>query len=328
MCDRWLRSLAPVLLFSVILACGHPASLQQPAGETRPAEPPVLPGQQGWWRDHVFYEVFVRSFADSNGDGVGDLRGLTAHLDYLNDGKPGGDDLGVDGIWLMPIHPSPSYHGYDVVDYRAVNPQYGTLEDLDVLLREAHRRGIRVILDLLLNHSSSEHPWFVSAREGPGARYRDYYIWRQEALPWTRPWDGAPVWHPMNGWFYYGLFWSGMPDLNLGNPEVESAMLGVMQIWLRRGVDGFRVDAARHLFESADGKLVDQPESHALVKRLREKLQPEFPHVLLVAEAWTDAYTVSDYYGKGDEFQLAFGYDTAAAVSKPNASWNSSAFPQ
>lgn len=257
----------------------------------------------------------MRSFQDSNGDGIGDLAGLTARLDELNDGDPSTTgDLGITGLWLMPIHPSPSYHGYDVVDYRGVNPQYGTMADLEAFLAAAHRRGIKVIIDFVLNHSSREHAWFQDSRNRVAKR--DWYLWRNDNPGWTQPWGPGPVWHPDNGAYYYGIFWSGMPDLNLGNPEVEAEMIDSMKFWLAKGIDGFRVDAARHFFESSDGVLFDQPESHALVKRLRAALAPEFPDALLVAEAWTNMQTVAQYYGDGDEFQLAFGFDTAAAIKQ------------
>lgn len=283
-----------------------------------PARPPATRPEvaAGWWRDAVFYEIFVRSFADSDGDGVGDLRGLTAKLDVLSDGEPtSGDDLGVTGIWLMPIHPSPSYHGYDVTDYQGVHPDYGTLEDFDAFLAEAHRRGIKVLIDFVINHASSQHPWFLESKD-PKSRRRDWFTWRDTPDPrWKRPWDDGPVWHADAGAHYYGLFWSGMPDLRLSNPEVEAAMLEAMRFWLRRGVDGFRVDAARHLFESEDGVAVDQPETHAFVRRLRAALVAEFPEALLLGEAWAGPEVVRSYFGEGgDEFQLAFSFATASAI--------------
>ncbi len=298
--------------FVIWAACKHgPNGDESPASDAGVVD--IGPSAQGWWRDRVFYEVFVRSFADSDGDGVGDFRGLTAQLDALNDGDPNtATDLGVDGIWLMPIHPTPSYHGYDVTDYRGINPDYGTPEDFDTFLVAAHARGIKVIIDFVVNHSSKEHPWFVSAAaNGP---YRDYYVWRNDNPGWTQPWGSGPVWHAAAGSFYYAIFWSGMPDLNLGNQAVENEMVEAMRFWLARGVDGFRVDAARHFFESADGQLSDQPENHPFVKRLRARLQAEYPEVLLVAEAWTTVGTVAQYYGEGDEYHLAFGFDSAAAL--------------
>ncbi len=269
----------------------------------------------GAWRDGVYYEVFVRSFADSDGDGIGDLRGLIAKLDTLNDGDPSTDrDLGVTGLWLMPIHPSPSYHGYDVTDYQAVRPEYGSQADLEALVAAAHQRGMAVIIDFVLNHSSTAHPWFQASSASPSSPERGYYRWRADDPGWTQPWGAGHVWHPLMGSYYYGIFWSGMPDLNLGNPAVEQKMVEAMRHWLGAGIDGFRVDAARHLFESADGQLSDQAESHALIRRMRSALEASFPQVLLVAEAWTDLATVSTYYGQGDEFNLAFGFDTASAL--------------
>jgi len=270
----------------------------------------------GWWRDKVVYEVFVRSFADADGDGVGDLPGLTSQLDYLNDGNPSTTtDLGVDALWLMPISPSPSYHGYDVTDYRSINSQYGTLDQFDALVQAAHRRGIRVLLDMVLNHSSSQHPWFVDSQAGPAAAKRDWYKWRtaEPVPPWTRPWGGDP-WYLLNGFYYYGLFSPGMPDLELGNAAVERELTDAMRFWLARGVDGFRLDAVRHYFESASGVLVDQPESHAFLRRIRSALQRDYPGLLLVGEAWTNVETVATYYGAGDELQLAFSFDLADAL--------------
>ncbi|MBI5067727.1 MAG: alpha-amylase [Deltaproteobacteria bacterium] len=259
----------------------------------------------------------MRSFADSNGDRVGDLAGLTQKLDYLNDGDPAtAGDLGVGAVWLMPIFPSPSYHGYDVTDYRSVNPVYGTLADFDAFVAAAHRRGIRVILDMVVNHSSSQHPWFALSRNPSDAK-RTWYSWRDAAPTsgWLQPWaGGGRAWWPLDGAYYWGLFGSGMPDLNLASPAVEAEMLDVLRFWLARGVDGFRLDAVRHFFESADGVVVDQPETHAFLRRLRSALSPEYPGVLLVAEAWTNLETVSSYYGAGDETQLAFAFDLADAV--------------
>lgn len=249
----------------------------------------------GWWRGEVFYEVFIRSFADSGSDGIGDLAGLTGKLDHIQ-------GLGAGAIWLMPIHPSPSYHGYDVTDYRAIHPDYGSLADFDELVRQARARGIEVVIDLVLNHSSSHHPYF---RTRP-----DFYLWRDQAPDWKRPWDGAPVWHEQGGRFYYGLFWSGMPDLNLASPAVEAEMLDVMRFWVARGVAGFRVDAARHLIEGPGGEQ-DRPESNALISRMRAALDEDRADVLFLAEAWTSLEAVASY---ASAYQLAFGFDVAGAI--------------
>jgi glycosidase len=178
-----------------------------------------------WWNDTVFYEIFVRSFYDSDGDGIGDLNGLTAKLDYLNDGDPSTTaDLGVAGLWLMPIQPAVSYHGYDVTDYYAINPDYGTLDDFKRLLEEAHKRGIRVLIDWVPNHTSSQHPWFQSAQD-PQSPYHDWYVWSPESK--------GSGWHRgASGEYYYGYFWEGMPDLNYTNPAVSEQMYDVARFWL------------------------------------------------------------------------------------------------
>jgi alpha-amylase len=279
------------------------------------AAAPAPPSTPGWWRDKVFYEVFVRSFADSNGDGVGDLAGLTSRLDDLNDGDPATtSDLGIDALWLMPIFNSPSYHGYDVTDYRAIKAQYGTLDDFKALVAAAHQRGIKIILDMVLNHTSSSHPWFQDSQSSPGAARRDWYVWRADDPGWLSPFSGAPVWHASGSAWYYGIFWSGMPDLNLGNPAVENELVATMKFWLGLGVDGFRLDAVRYFLENSSGGLQDLPESHAFLRRVRAALQAEYPNVLLVAEAWAPTTTVATYYGAGDEAHLAFGFDQAAAL--------------
>ena len=199
--------------------------------------------------------MFVRSFADSDGDGIGDLRGLTDRLDYLNDGDPATTgDLGVTGIWLMPIAESPSYHGYDVVDYEQIEADYGTAEDFKALMAAAEERGIAVIVDLVLNHTSIDHPWFKDSRT-PGSEHDEWYVWSDPAPAVAGP-GGRPVWHQDGDRAYYGYFWEGMPDLNVANPAVTAALDEVARFWLEEmGVDGFRLDAARHLIE--DGAQLD-----------------------------------------------------------------------
>lgn len=317
-----------------------PTAVQQPtavaptpaipatATQSPTLEPTLPPGsinvdaiELPWWNDAVFYEIFVRSFADSDGDGIGDFKGLTQKLDYLNDGNPDTTtDLGITGIWLMPIHPSPSYHGYDVTDYTAVNPEYGTLEDFQAFLDAAHQRGIRVIIDLVLNHTSNEHPWFVSALEGPSSPYYDYYIW-SDTDPGIRGPEGQTVWQRAeNGKYYYGFFWSGMPDLNYRTPAVTEEMDNVTAFWLEEiGVDGFRLDAVRHLIE--DGRvLANTPETHTWLQGFREEYKTISPEVVTVGEIWDKSQVVSTYV-QGNELDLAFNFDLASgwvlsAVSK------------
>ena len=267
--------------------------------------PPVVPpapadgvAADAWWNGAVFYEVFVRSFADSDGDGKGDLRGLLAKLDYLNDGDPATTaDLGVDALWLMPVFESPSYHGYDVVDYRAIERDYGTAADLDALVVAAHARGVRVIVDLVLNHTSVEHPWFRESASSPSSPRRDWYLWSPTDLGWTQPWnpESGSCWHERNGAFYYALFWSGMPDLNYRTPAVREEAKAIASFWLARGVDGFRLDAARHLVEDGPGPaLVDTPETHAFWKEFAAHVRSVKPDAVLVGEEGRGVPTIME----------------------------------
>ena len=304
------------LLLAVAVGAGEPAA---PA-----AGPPPGAGawRLDWCRGAVFYEIFVRSFADSDGDGIGDFRGLSTKLDYLNDGNPATrDDLGVSALWLMPVFASPSYHGYDVTDYERVNPAYGTEADFDSLLARAHRRGIRVILDLVLNHTSSEHPWFRDAASSPTSKHRGWYVWRPDDPGWTQPWGQGPTWHRSGDAYYYGIFWGGMPDLNFRNPDVREEMKRVATLWLERGVDGFRLDATRHLVETGPGERQnDSPETHAFLKEFAAHVRSVKPDAVLVGENWTDTPTIAKYFGSadrvagGDELPMNFNFPLAAAI--------------
>jgi alpha-amylase len=261
-----------------------------------------------WWNDTVFYEVFVRSFQDSDGDGVGDINGLIERLDYLNDGDPDtSDDLGVTGIWLMPIMESPSYHGYDVVDYFKVDEEYGTQEDFQRLIEEAHARGIKVIVDLVMNHTSRDHPWFQESLD-PDSDYRDWYIWEDENPGYRGP-DGQRVWHAADGGYYYALFWDGMPDLNFENPEVTDAMHEVTRFWLEdMGVDGFRLDAIKHMVEDGTSQQ-NTLATHAWLEDFYTFYKGIDPEAFTVGEAWTGTQQVLEY--TGDEVDIAFQFDLA-----------------
>ncbi len=272
----------------------------------------------------MFYELFVRSFQDSNGDGIGDLRGLIARLDELNDGNPdGGNDLGVTGLWLMPVFASPSYHGYDVTDYRAINPDYGTLDDFKLLLTEAHKRGIRVIVDFVINHSSAQHPWFVDSASSPTSAKRDWYSWRKDDPGWTQPWGGNNrTWHKLGDAYYFGLFWGGMPDLNLTNPAVRAEMEATAKYWLDLGLDGFRLDAAKHIIECGDGQQADCPETHEYWRSFSRYVRSVKPDALLVGENWSDTDKIAAYFGStervpgGDELPASFNFPLASALVK------------
>ena len=249
-----LASLVLVVMSGLLAGCGRPV-LPDTVPTPALASSVIVAPADAWWNDTVFYEVFVRSFQDSDGDGIGDLQGLIDRLDYLNDGDPAtASDLGVTGIWLMPVAQSPSYHGYVTADYYTVEQDYGSNEGFQRLIDEAHRRGIKVLVDLVLNHTSIEHPWFIDSASGPDSDKRDWYIWRPSDDGSRAPWvGGGPVWHKQGDAYYFGLFWEGMPDLNYRNPEVTAEMQNAARFWLEEmGVDGFRLDAAP-LTATADG---------------------------------------------------------------------------
>ncbi len=281
---------------------------------------------RGWWRHAVFYEIYPRSFADRNNDGTGDLNGITAHLDHLA-------ALGVDAIWITPCFPSPQVDfGYDVSDYRNIDPQYGTLVDFDRLVREARRRGIKVILDFVVNHTSDQHPWFRQSRSSRTNPYRDYYVWRDGRKPgeppnnWTSIFGGPGwTWDETTGQWYHHYFYPQQPDLNWRNPVVEREMFDIARFWFRRGVYGFRLDAVDILFEDpafrdnppAEGTDAygqpaqrhvmdrDLPEVHTELQKLR-KVADEFPGRVLVGETYTDSpEQLAAYYGPArNELQM------------------------
>lgn len=234
-------------------------------------EPEIVPADDKY---RNYYEIFVYSYADANGDGVGDFRGLESKLPYIA-------DMGFNGIWLMPIMPSPSYHKYDVTDYYNVDPQYGTLEDFRSMLAKAHELGIHVIIDLVVNHSSSEHPWFLDAKTGPDARYRDYYVWSEEAREGYTPAGGA---------YYESRFVDSMPDLNLDNPELRAELEKIMSFWLTDvGVDGFRLDAVTSFYTGR------QEQNAEFLDWLGKTAHGIKEDSYLVGEAWTDFLEISKY---------------------------------
>ena len=316
------RPLLALPLALVLLTC---ASRPTPSGDPSPAPPRPSTSRwdHDWTRGAVFYEVFVRSFRDSDGDGKGDLRGLIERLDYVNDGDPSTTtDLGVDALWLMPVFASPSYHGYDTIDYETINPDYGTNSDFARLCDEAYRRGIRVIVDLVVNHTGSGHPWFTESASSPTSSLRSWYVWSPTDLGWRQPWGGSTgTWHPRNGAYYYGVFWSGMPDLNLTTPAVREQVKRIAALWLSRGADGFRLDASRYAIETGAGAgQADTAETHAFWKELAAYVRAARPDAALVAENWTDTPVVATYYGStatvpgGDELPMNFNFPLADAL--------------
>lgn len=285
-----------------------------------------------WWQSGVIYQVYPRSFQDSNGDGVGDLPGLLARLDHLA-------ALGVDAVWISPIYPSPmADFGYDVEDYTGVHPLFGTMEDFDRLVAAAHERGLKVILDYVPNHSSDRHPWFVASRSARGDPKRDWYVWRDAAPDggppnnWLSEFGGSAwEWDDATGQYYYHAYLKEQPDLNWRNPEVRAAMLEVLRFWLDRGVDGFRVDAIHHLIE--DERLrdnppnpgwhagmsptrrvirvhtMDQPEVHDAIAAMRRVVDSYPGDRLLIGEAYLPIDQLMAYYGTDlSGFQLPFNF--------------------
>ena len=263
-----------------------------------------------WWNDAVFYEIFVRSFYDSNADGVGDLQGIIQKLDYLNDGNPNTDtDLGVTALWLMPIFPSPSYHGYDVTDYRNIDEEYGTMNDFKALITAAHARGIKIVIDFVGNHTSDQHPWFTASASNESKR--DWYLWNSNKPSYNGPW-GQEVWHERNNSYYYGVFWGGMPDLNYTNQEVTNEIKNTLRFWKEEvGVDGFRIDAVKHWIENGD-----QQENTAATLAwwrdlyvFRKSLDPG---LMMVGEAWTSTQNIAPYSDK--RLDYCFEFDLSYAL--------------
>jgi maltose alpha-D-glucosyltransferase/alpha-amylase len=262
-----------------------------------------------WYKDAVFYEISVRGFHDSNGDGIGDFRGLTEKLDYLS-------WLGVDCIWLLPMYASPLRDGgYDIADYYQMLHEYGTIQDFREFLDAAHERGIRVIADLVVNHTSDAHSWFQEARSSPDNPRRDWYVWSDDPhkysdarIIFTDTEHSNWTWDEQAQAFYWHRFFSHQPDLNYDNPEVQQAMLAVVDYWLGQGLDGFRVDAVPYLYEREGTNCENLPETHAFLKLLRAHVEENFPMALLLAEANQWPEDVVAYFGDGDEFHMGYHF--------------------
>jgi maltose alpha-D-glucosyltransferase/alpha-amylase len=282
---------------------------QAPAVRPSPKEQLVLPQDALWYKDAIIYQVHVRTFDDSNADGIGDFRGLTRRLDYLQ-------SLGINAIWLMPFFPSPLRDdGYDISDYRAVHHSYGTIEDFKTFLNVAHEHGIRVIVELVLNHTSDQHPWFQESRSSKNNPRRDWYVWSET----DNRYQGTRIifldtemsnwaWDPVSRSYYWHRFFSHQPDLNYDNPAVREEIWDVMKFWLDMGVDGFRLDAVPYLVEREGTSCENLPETHAVIKELRAKLDQGYPGRMLLAEANQWPADLRPYFADGDEFHMAFHF--------------------
>lgn len=268
-----------------------------------------------WPEAGVTYEIFVQSFNDSNGDGIGDFNGVTEKLDYVK-------ELGADAIWFMPIMPSPTYHKYDVTDYKAVHPDYGTMEDFKNLLEEAHKRDLKIVIDMIINHTSNSHPWFLESKSSRDNPYRDYYVWAQkdtiadflDKKVITLDSDNIRQWHDLGEGedYYYGFFWGGMPDLNFDNPKVRQEIYDIGRFWLEEvGVDGFRLDAAKHIFPD------DRPlDNHAFWKEFRAEMEAIKPDIYLVGEVYDKKEVVAPYLpGLPALFNFDFHYTLLEALN-------------
>ncbi len=264
---------------------------------------------QPWYTNAVFYELYIRAYRDTNGDGHGDLRGVIEKLDYIK-------SLGVDCIWLLPMYPSPlKDDGYDIADFYGIHPTYGTVQDFEALLEAAHARGLRIITDLVVNHTSDEHPWFIESRSSRSSPRRDWYVWsdtpdryREARIIFVDAEESNWAYDEVSGQYYWHRFFSSQPDLNYDNPEVQQAMIDVMAFWLEKGIDGFRVDAVPYLYEREGTNCENLPETHAYLKRMRRVLDERWPHAMMLCEANQPPADVVQYFGDGDEFHMGFHF--------------------
>ena len=270
----------------------------------------VLNNDPLWHKDAIIYQLHVKSFRDANGDGFGDFKGLIERLSYI-------EQLGVTAIWLLPFYPSPlKDDGYDIASYEAINPTYGTIDDFKAFLEAAHARGIRVITELVINHTSDQHPWFQRARRAPkGSAERDWYVWSDDPnkysgtrIIFTDTETSNWAWDPVAQQFFWHRFFSHQPDLNFDNPDVIEAVKNVMRFWLRMGVDGLRLDAIPYLIERDDTNCENLPETHEVLKNLRRTLDAEFPGRVFLAEANQWPTDVRSYFGESDECHMAFHF--------------------
>jgi glycosidase len=346
-----LLVIVTVLVGLILNACGDPTATTAPATATLAATPtatttattttvattpaattvaasptptplPVPGVTPAWVKEGVCYEIFVYSFFDSNGDGIGDLPGLISKLDYLNDGKgSAGKSLNVNCIWLMPVTASPTYHGYDTTDFYNIRPEYGTKDDFKKLIQEAHRRGIYVLVDMMFNHTSIFHPWFQEALGNPDSPYRKWYIFSDNDPGYSGPLGKA--WHknPFREGYYYGVFDFSLPDLNLQNPDVTRELYKVTEFWIKEmGVDGFRMDAVKHFVEDGQ-KQLDTPQTKAWLREYRKfytSLKPDFFTVGEIAAGSSLIGYYPDQMEQYFEFTLAQGFINSAKIGQPS----------
>ncbi|NIW39114.1 MAG: maltose alpha-D-glucosyltransferase, partial [candidate division Zixibacteria bacterium] len=262
-----------------------------------------------WYKDAIFYEVYIRAYHDSNGDGNGDIQGLIQKIDHIK-------DLGVDCIWVLPHYPSPlKDDGYDISDHYGVHEDYGSLEDFKTLVKVVHEKGLKIIVDLVMNHTSDQHEWFKQARKSKDSPYRDYYVWsdtdelyKEARIIFLDTEDSNWTWDEESQQYYWHRFYSSQPDLNYDNPKVQEEMLRVMKFWLDMGLDGFRADAVPYLFEREGTNCENLPETHAFLKQVRKYMEDHYPGTIMLSEANQWPEDVRPYFGDGDEVHMNFHF--------------------
>ncbi|MFZ0544676.1 MAG: maltose alpha-D-glucosyltransferase [Candidatus Promineifilaceae bacterium] len=262
-----------------------------------------------WYQDAVFYELYIRAFCDGNGDGNGDFQGAITKLDYVK-------SLGVNCIWILPMYPSPlNDDGYDIADYKSIHPDYGNLDDFKAFLNAAHDKGLRVVTDLVMNHTSDQHPWFQAARKDPSSPYHDYYVWSETGEEYSEARiifldteESNWTYDKQDGKYFWHRFYSSQPDLNYDNPAVHQEMLNIMRFWLDMGIDGFRADAIPYLYEREGTNCENLPETHVFLKKVRAIMDEEYPGRVLIAEANQWPEDLLPYFGNGDEFHICFHF--------------------
>lgn len=331
-----------ILLFALLPGCTNKSNMSDPSSQSRegsstsadadrikvdqssnelaseafgPYEADEQPGT-------VYYEIFVRSFYDSDGDGIGDLNGVTAKLDYLQ-------ELGIGGIWLMPINSSPSYHGYDKTDYYNINPEYGTIDDLTHLVEEAHQRDIKIIMDLVVNHSSNEHTWFKDAAANFDSPYRSWYhfVPKDEQVPVDGAAGSGSAWHSYGNEKYLGIFWGGMPDFNFDEPKLRAEFIKIGQFWLEKGLDGFRLDAAKHIYGDFNSTIHSAEVKAANIawwQEFRRGMDKVNANAFLIGEVWDSMAAIAPYFD--DALDSAFNFELADRLLSAAASEQASDF--
>ncbi len=311
----WKTSVSAIALALLLSGC-NPVTEQQHTPSVTTKTTPVSADTTPWWQDAVFYQIWPRSFYDTDGDGHGDFNGMTAKLPYLQ-------ALGIDAIWLTPMFEAPSYHGYDFTEFYQVESDYGSMAEFDAFIQAADAKGMKVILDLVINHISREHEWFRLSAEGV-APYRDYFVWRKD-MPakgegWGYAWDSSDkpeaVWHfdERRGEYYYAAFGATQPDLNLQHPDVVAEMKKMAKFWLDKGVAGFRLDAVRFVMENGPTGQADLPETIDYWKDFNAFVKSVNPEAYLVGEAWVDIPIAATYWGKGEGLDQGFDFEVGYKI--------------